>query len=164
MDFSLPDTTLALVETIDRWAAEVGVGADFRTEGVALRDMGIFDLVGAATPDAEHQHLNAVCALTAIGRSGLSGPLVENLWAHANGVTEVDTAWFAAPSGLSRDSATLVPFGQDADVIMIGGGGEVVDANDRRVTDAVVTICNRHSWIRADTPVSSFEELAAGRR
>jgi hypothetical protein len=65
MDFSYPDTTQALADTIKKWGGQLDPEHidDLRAHGPALHDLGVFAIASNDGPDPDNANLNSVVAL-----------------------------------------------------------------------------------------------------
>jgi alkylation response protein AidB-like acyl-CoA dehydrogenase len=159
MDFGLPDETTALRDALDSWSRRAAPAGEVAEHSKALREFGLFELSGARATDTEHASLNVAVALEALGRAGLTGPVVETLFATYAGLVDQSTevTWVAGGSHLRRGGRTLVPYGQVSGMVLAGQPG-LVEAVPAAGEPAHVIMQDRHTW---QAGVPAFEEIAA---
>ncbi|ETA04882.1 MULTISPECIES: acyl-CoA dehydrogenase family protein [Gordonia] len=162
MDFVLPDHTVGLVDELRRWARDRPIfevsDADDATGWKQLVEFGIFDLEAHGG-----DMLDLVCAISAVSRAPLPGPLVEaELAARANPTVAPDVlgrGGVISSIGPGGPARRVVGWGARAEAVVSTVDGAVL--TDRPCEPVHNAYHLPHGWLEHDG--QGADEMASRR-
>jgi hypothetical protein len=156
MNVELPDDLVELAAVIRRAILDASAGAGTGAADLhkLLHDLGVLDLLGPESADADNAHLATVVALEAVAHGGGRAPVAETIWTRGRGIN-TGTGFVAIASDARMGDDRLVPYGARAATLLVGGAAVAMPAG---VRPAPLEIDDGHVWL---PPISGAAALAA---